>query len=263
MLIMNPDLKERKAGYIFLSIWLAILAFYLTWDGWVYEWEVCGYDGPNQHFDLDFFDMRYEVVNGQIKYISTNNLHNIIYLCYYGLLIAWLGLLTGNKYLKHGAMSLTSVMFLSILFTLRPSDHQHLIQFVWDVVHLSGVVACAYLFSRNKFNLIWSLPVMMSTWIVYYISLLILKPWPFWEHNNLAYYGINQVNKMPFYFYGLEFSLAIFVLLMINLGVIGLQPRFPGAKARVVLPFLIGFIAYLILLFLGLIEIEHLDIGTC
>jgi hypothetical protein len=263
MLNLNTDIGERKAGYLFMSIWLLILAFYLTWDGWVYEWEACGYSGPNQHFDLDFFDMRYEVINGQIKYISTNNLHNIIYLCYYGLLIAWLGLLTGNKYLKHGAMSLTSVMFLSILFTLRSSDHQYLLQFVWDIVHFSSVIACIYLFYKNKFILKWALPVLFSTWVIYYVSLFLLKPWPFWEHNNLAYYGINQINKMPFYFYGLEYSLAIFIILAINIGISWLQPKFPDKRVRTVLPLLIGIVAYLVLLFLGLVEIEHLDIGTC
>ncbi len=263
MINLNPDLNERKAGYIFMSVWFLILAIYLTWDGWVYEWEICGYNGPNQHFDLDLFDMQYEVINGQIKYISTNNLHNIIYLCYYGLLIAWLGLLTGNKYLKHGAMSLTPVIFLAILFTLRPSDHQHFIQFVWDTVHLSGLLACAYLFYKNKFIFRYAIPVILSTWVIYYLSLFLLKPWPFWENEQLAYYGINQINKMPFYFYGLEFVLAIIVLLCINTAITLLQPKFTGSKSRTVLPFLIGFAAYLILLFLGLIEIEHLDIGTC
>lgn len=263
MFSLNSDLSERKAGYLFMSIWLLILAFYLTWDGWVYEWEVCGYSGPNQHFDLDFFDMKYDVINGQIKYFSTSNLHNIIYLCYYGLLMAWLGLLTGNKFLKHGAMSLTSVMFLAILFTLRPSDHQHILQFVWDIVHISGIIACGYLFYKNKFSFRWALPVIFSTWLIYYLSLILLKPWPFWENNHLAYYGINQINKMPFYFYGLEFVLAIIILIFINLGVSGLQPKFSGRKARIFLPFIMGLVAYLILLFLGLVQLEHLDIGTC
>ena len=69
--------SEKKVGVVFLLMWIAIAVFYLTWDGWLYEWQSCGYLGTNQHFDLDFFDLNIQRnSDGTMLYLSTNNLHN-------------------------------------------------------------------------------------------------------------------------------------------------------------------------------------------
>ena len=38
----------RCLGTVSCCLWVLIGLLYLTWDGWLDEWRVCGYDGPNQ-----------------------------------------------------------------------------------------------------------------------------------------------------------------------------------------------------------------------
>ena len=70
---LNENLKERKLGYICLCAYIIIFVVYLFWDGWSFEWLEYGYNGANQHFDLNIFsDMDWELVDGEPVYYSTN-----------------------------------------------------------------------------------------------------------------------------------------------------------------------------------------------
>ena len=263
MVKLNDDLAERRVGWIFMIIWFAVLIFYLTWDGWIAEWRICGYNGPNQHFDLNFFDMRYSVVDGKIIYESTNNLHNIIYLCYYTFFFAWLGLLTGNRFCKQGATALTAFPVVATLFTLNPADHVYIVQIVYDIVHGSSTAACIYLFYKNDLKIKEASPVIWGTWGIYLLSRVLIQPWPFWENNTLGYFGVNQINTMPFYFYGMEFLLVIGIAYLANVVIFTVNSRLKRKILKAFFPFVMYAGLFITFQLLGLVTLEVLDLGTC
>lgn len=74
---------EKKLGLFFMILWILVSVFYMTWDGWLFEWRECGYSGPNQQFNLRISDMNYvRNPDGSITYRNTNNLHNLLYICH-------------------------------------------------------------------------------------------------------------------------------------------------------------------------------------
>jgi hypothetical protein len=260
---LNEDLKERKIGFLFMAIWLAVLIFYLTWDGWIAEWRICGYAGPNQHFDLDFFDMRYEVVGDHLVYYSTNNLHNIIYLCYYTFALAWIGMVTGNEFFRQGAMALMAFPVIATISTLNPHDHLYIVQIVYDIVHGSATAACVYLFYKHDLSLKKASPGIWGTWIVYILSRILVQPWPFWEHNTLGYFGVNQINTMPVYFYGFEYLIVIAIAYVANIVILAVQSKLSSRLMKALFPFFMFLTLFIIFQLMGLIVLENLDLGTC
>ena len=93
-------------GFICLGIYVMIFIIYLFWDGWAHEWYFYGYDGASQHFDINIFsDMVWSLNSkGERVIESTNNLHNLVYICYYTGLASVIGLITGNEWFKKGSI---------------------------------------------------------------------------------------------------------------------------------------------------------------
>lgn len=261
---LNEDLKERKMGYIFGAIWLAILIFYMTWDGWLYEWLECGYDGPNMHFDLDMFDMQWEIVNGEIVYYSTNNLHNIIYLCYVTFAFGVLALLTGNERLKHSAMALLPFPVMATMATLNPYDRLFVLQNVYDLVHLSGIIIGIYLFYKMDIDVKKAAPAIFFTWIIFFLSRILMQKWPYWaEGHEIGYFSVNQINDMPFYAYGFEYVIVVVLLFVINFVVAKILEKISGRIWKAVFPVALYSIVLLILNLSGLITLQNISLGTC
>ncbi len=261
---LNQNIFERRLGIFFMVLWILILMFYLTWDGWLYEWRDCGYSGPNQHFDLDLLDMKYEhTSDGGITYFSTNNLHNLIYLCYLVFLIGWLALLFGWEWAKQGAMATMGISLVAALSTLDLSDHAYMLQIVYDVVHLSGIVIGAYLFSKYYLKTSKSLPIVFGTWAVYLISHLMFTPWPFWENVGQAYFSVNQINDLPFFLFGVEYTLVLAIILSVSFMVEKMNSRTSNRVLRVLIPIGLYFVLCLVMYSLGLIMVQDMNMGTC
>jgi hypothetical protein len=261
---LNKHEGERRWGLIFGFIWLLILVFYLTWDGWIFEWIECGYDGPNQHFDLDFTDMRWAVVDGELVYYSTNSIHNILYLCYIQFLVGWLGLVTGNKYLRQGAMATLAFPVIATMSTLVPLwHHAYITYIVYNVVHTCGITIGIYLFSKEGMNTKETVPYILATWVIYFFTTILMKPWPYWEYNTLAYFSANQVNQMPFYLYGLEYGIVVLIFLVVNQIIVMIQARIGHRWARAFFPLVIFTVLCVVFIAAGLIVLQDIQLGTC
>ncbi|MGC9384135.1 MAG: hypothetical protein ACP5D6_06005, partial [Kosmotogaceae bacterium] len=70
----------------------------------------------------------------------TNNLHNLIYICYFVFFMGWFGLLFDVEWAKQGAMGTVGISFIATLSTLNPSDHLYILQINYDIVHVSGII---------------------------------------------------------------------------------------------------------------------------
>jgi hypothetical protein len=119
-----------------------------------------------------------------------------------------------------------------------------------------------YIFSKEKFSFKKGLPFIFLTWFFYLISRIVLEPWPYWKGNKDAYYSLNQVNDMPFYFYGLEYSIVIAVMVGLNLLIYLLLSKVKNRFLKVFIPFAVFIITYLIINSLGLIKIPQVDLRT-
>jgi len=212
---LRPSVWDKRIGIFFAIVWIALFVFYLTWDGWVYEWRSLGLSGPNQHFDLNIFDMdARHLPDGAIKYISTNNIHSIIYMCFITILLGWTGLLTGNKWLKNGCVLTLPISVIAIFSTLNPiTDHLYSVQIAYDVVHLSSAILGLYIIATSGFRLKYSFPTAFLTWALYILSRIFLEPSPYWSKDANGYFSLNQINDMPVYFYGLEYGIVVLILL--------------------------------------------------
>jgi hypothetical protein len=261
---LNENRFERKLGLIFMLIWLAIFAFYLTWDGWLYEWRECGYKGQNQHFDLDLFDMRYSYDGaGGIIYHSTNNLHNLIYLCYLIFFLGWFGLLFDIEWAKQWTMATMGISVVAALSTLRLSDHLYVLQIVYDIVHLSGIAIGFYLFWKYDLKIKRAVQAIMATWIVYMLSHLFFTPWPFWQNQGMAYYSINQINDLPFFLFGLEYLIVVFLLIGIDFVTIRVNSKLQNGLSKTLVPLGLYVLLCVTLIALGLIIVPDLSMNTC
>jgi len=256
--------KEREIGIFLLLIWTAVTVFYLTWDGWVQEWEILGYSGPNQHFDFDLFDMRYiRTEDGGYIYISTNNLHNLMYICYFILFMAWAGFLFNWEWAKQGLMATIGIPFIaSIVMLEKFEDSANVMMIVYHILHLSSVVPGLYLLSERKLSLRRSIPGTLGTWFFYVLSRVILEPFPYWKGERDAYYSLNQINDMPFYFYGLEYGTVILILLGVNFTITVYNLKIKSKVWRILLPIFNYMVVYIILRSLGLISFPTVDTRT-
>ncbi|TYB84138.1 MAG: hypothetical protein FXF54_12540 [Kosmotoga sp.] len=260
---LNSNLTERRLGWIFLTIWLLSFIFYITWDGWIQEWRITGYDGPNQHFDLNIFDLSVTVKSdGTYIYNSTNNLHNLIYICYFVFFMGWFGLLFDVDWLKQGTMGTVGVSFIATLSTLNPHDHLYILQITYDIVHLSGIFLGLYLFTRYRPSLKLMTPGILLTYVFYILSRIIYEPWPYWEESANAFYSINQINDVPFYFYGLEYSIVLALLFGMNIIIRLITNRIEKRKYWIYVPIIVYTATCLIMLSLNLINLPTIDMTT-
>lgn len=260
---LNSNPGERRFGWILLALWVIMLAFYCTWDGWIWEWHSQGYGGASQHFDLDLFDLRWErASDGSMSYASTNNLHNIIYICFAVFTMAWVGLLFDAGWARQGVMATMGFPFVATLVTLKPSDHLYLVQIVYDAVHISGIAAGAYFFFKDIPVLRRGLAGVAITWCFYLVSRVLCEPWPYWSEPRNAYFSVNNINDIPFYFFGLEFLLVVLLALGAHAAIIALRRWLPGPRARVLVPLIIYGAMCGILKSLGLIEPPDLSGST-
>ncbi len=261
---LNENLKERKMGYIFGGIWIAVTLFYATWDGWIYEWKQCGYNGPNQHFDLNLFDMVWEMQNGQVIYYSTNNLHNIIYLCFFTFLIGVIALITGNEKLRHSTMALLAFPIMAAFATLNPPDHLYIVQIVYDLVHFCGAFIGVYFYYTTDLDIKKAKEGILFTWVIFFVSRLLVQKWPYWAPGNeIGYFSVNQINNMPFYAYGFEYGVVVIILFVVNFGMAKIIEKIPDRKWKALFPFAFYCIVLIIFMAAGLIVIQDIDLGTC
>lgn len=287
---LNENLKERKMGYIFLSIYFVIFLVYLFWDGWHFEWYYYGYGGANQHFDLNIFsDMVWSLNSeGEREIESTNNLHNLVYICYYTGLASAFALITGNEWLKKGSIATLAFPVISFFSTINPfyakevftweifRYHFYFLQIFYDLNHICGMIMGVYiLYSTAKkgekiVDYKKMLPILLFTWFLFYLSKIFLQKWPFWAPGNeLGVISTNQINNMPFYFYGLEYIIVIVLLYFINFLLNAAdkwlkKSDFPErikisyAKLITFVPFIIFVVLTLIFIAVGLIILQEI-----
>jgi hypothetical protein len=260
----TPDRLARRIGAAGLVIYLAIGAFYATWDGWLFEWRECGFRGPNQHFDLDLFDMRWDLVGGIPVYHSLSNLHNLLYLCDLQLLLGALGLLLGVRSFRQGSIALLPLTVSSLASTVVPlHDHLYPLQWAYDLVHLSGTAMGAFLLAREEVDLRSGGPWIWASWGVFLASKVACCKWPFWEYP-VAFFSLNQINHMPFSFYGLEYLLVVALLYGVAWLTAVLLRRFLGHPvARAVVPVGLFLAVCLAVNLAGFIQLQDIHTGTC
>lgn len=247
-----------------MFLWIMISFFYMTWNGWLFEWRECVYEGPNQRFNLDLFDLEYHrQPDGSITYVTTNNLHNIIYICHLVFLLGWVGLLFDVNWAKQGAMATMGISLGASFAPLHPSDHLYILQIVYNVVHFSGVFMGLYLFMKYRFHILKGLPAVLMTWGLYLASRVILEPWPFWSEPANAYYSVNQINDMPFYFYGLEYGVFVLVVLGVNLWIHLMIRKSRNNCWRVIAPIIAYSTLAVMVLALNLTQPPEMNLGTC
>lgn len=274
---LNPNRKQRKIGFFFLTIYLSIIIFYLFFDGWHFEWLAYGYDGANQHFDLNIFsDMDWELVNGVPVYNSTNNLHNLIYMCLWTGILSAFALVTGNKWLRQGAVGTMAFPVISTFSTINPfiaSDiltfdifryHFYILQIVYDINHLSGIILGVYNFhllikDKEEINFKKITPIIMFTWLLFILSRFLLQKWPFWDPaNRIGMISTNQINNMPFFLYGFEYIIVVALLYFINVVVKFSIPKIQNHKMKLIFPFLVFAGFTIIFVMIGLIVLQEI-----
>jgi len=277
MVKLNENLKQRRIGFFFLGVFLIIFVFYLLWDGWLYEWVEYGYAGANQHFDWNIFgDMQWEIVDEEQIYESTNNLHNLSYICWWTGLNSALALIFDNKWLRQGAMATLAFPVISLFSTINPlvaKDiftmeifhlHSYILQLMYDATHVAGVIMGVYIFyiaakRDEEIDFKKIAPIFIFTWILFYISRFTLQKWPFWDPaNELALIGTNQVNSMPFMFYGLEYGVVIVLLYGINFLVKTVNRRIPNPKLKTVFPFVLFAVLTVVFILANLIVLQDI-----
>jgi hypothetical protein len=252
---------ERRVGIVFLLISIAIACFYLTWDGWLYEWQSCRYEGTNQHFDLEFSDLQIERNDdGSVLYHSTNNLHNLIYICYIVIVLGSIGLITGNQWFKQGAIAIYPISVVSVISTLLPlSNHLNIIQIAYDLVHLFSIILGLYCLYHEGIVFKKTLFGIFISWGCYLLARVLLEPWPYWLTDKNAYFSLNQINDMPFYFYGLEYLVVVFILIIINYIFSLVQHKKPQLFWKMLFPLLCSLVVGFSLLGSGMIKLQQLD----
>ena len=284
---LNENLKERKMGFIFLSIYFVIFLVYLFFDGWAHEWYFYGYGGKSQHFDLDIFsDMVWSLSEGKRVIESTNNLHNLVYICYYTGLASAFALITGNEWLKKGSIATLAFPVISFFSTINPfyakdvftweifRYHFYFLQIFYDLNHICGMImGVTILYNTAKKNekivdFKKMAPIIMFTWFLFYLSKIFLQKWQFWTPGNeLGVISTNQINNMPFDFYGLEYIIVVVLLYFINfllntadkwLKKSGFPEKVNISYAKLItfVPFIIFVVLTLIFIAVGLIVLQ-------
>ncbi|MCF2140695.1 MAG: hypothetical protein K9W44_11630 [Candidatus Lokiarchaeota archaeon] len=275
MIKLNENKRERHWGYFFMGIYIFIFLFYLFFDGWHFEWLHYGYSGANQHFDFNIFgDMQWDIINGERVYYSTNNLHNLVYICYWTGTISYLALITGNKWLRQGSVATMAFPVISAFSTINPfvaSDiftwdifyyHSYILQIIYDLNHLCGIIMGIYNYNalnKNNENINFKkiTPTILFTWLLFILARIFLQKWPYWAPGNeLGMISTNQINNMPFVFYGLEYIIVIALLYFINGILYFVGPRIKRTWVRTLAQFLVFAIITIIFVQVGLIELQ-------
>ena len=129
-------------------------------------------------------------------------------------------------------------------------------------MHLSGTIIGVYLFYKVDFKLRKAIPTIVGTWVLYLVARILCEPWPYWATNGNAYFSTNQINDMPFYFYGLEYSIVVAVLLAINYAIMRLDSMMPNRKLKGLLPIFVYVVVCALLQIFGLIRIQDIPIAA-
>ena len=283
MVTLNENLKERRLGYFFMVIYIGILLVYLFFDGWLYEWLELGYDGASQHWDFNIFgDMQWEIAgsgdNEHPIYLSTNNLHNLVYSCYWTATISYLSLITGNEWLRQGAIATMAYPVMSLLSTINPVEasniftvdifhyHTYIIQIMYDLTHVCGTIMAVYIFytackKGEEIDIKKITPTLMFTWALFILTRLTLQKWPYWAAGNeIGLISTNQINNMPFYLYGLEYGLVVVILYILNLGTKYTVKHIKNPKVQTLVPFAFFAILTIVMVMIGFIELQEIPI---
>ncbi len=280
---LNENLKERRMGFIFMFVFFLISLFYLFYGGWLYEWVEYGFAGASQHWDWKVFnDMSYEIIDGEYVYYSTHNLMHFLYLCYWSAYVCFFYLITGNKWLRQGAIATMAFPVMTLFSTINPvnvqdifsSDvflfHSYYLQFVFDMNHVAGIIMGFYIFytavrDKVELNLKMMAPFILGTWVIYILTKAIMTDGLFWVVLNGwvpsgvgGYYDTNQINMFPFHFYGLEYLLVVFLLFGINFGVKLLTRKISNPKWQAIIPYGLFAGLTIIMVLMGLIELQNI-----
>lgn len=275
MIKLNENRTQRRVGFFFLGVYVFILIVYLFFDGWHYEWLHYGYDGINQHWDWNVIgDMQWELIDGKPVYYSTNNLHNLVYTCYWIAVNSVFALILDNKFLRQGAMATLAFPVISFFSTINPyvakevftTDiffyHSYGLQIVYDLNHISGTIMGVYIFyiaaKRNEeIDLKKIAPMILFTWVLFILARVTLQKWPFWAPvNEVAMIGTNQINDMPFIFYGLEYIIVVALLYAINILVKAVNKHISNPKMKTVFPFVLFAVLTIIFIMADLIVLQ-------
>jgi len=88
-------------------------------------------------------------------------------------------------------------------------------------------------------------------------------PWPFWEKVGQAYFSVNQINDLPFFLFGVEYTLVLAIILSVNFLVEKLNSRTSNRVLRVLIPIGLYFVLCLVMYSMGLIIVQDMNMGTC
>ena len=275
MITLNENKTQRKIGYFFLVIYIGIFAFFTFWDGYIFEWLYYGYNGKSQHFDFIFNDMVWDIVGGERIYYSTNNADMLLYMCHWTGLFASFALITGNKYLRQGAMATMAFPVMSAFSTINPIVaidlfnpdvflyHTYIQQIVSDIVHITGAIMGVYLFyiaakQNEELEIKKYTPTLLFTWLLYIVTKFSLQKYPWVEGSELAYHGTNQVNNMPFYIFGFEYLLVLVIIYIFNTIIKYANRKIPNPKYKTLVPFAIFASLTIIFVLTGLVVLQDL-----
>jgi hypothetical protein len=284
MIKLNENKTQRRIGFFFMVIYIGIFLFYLFWDGWLYEWiqPGVGYSGTSQHFDFNIFgDMIWRITdleNGIREYDATNNLHNLVYTCYWTATIAYLALITGNKWLRQGSMATFGFPVMSMFSTINPVDaadafnpiifhyHSYILQIVYDINHICGTIMCIYIFyitakQNEEIEFKYIHPTAIFTWILYLLARIFLSDWPYLANmNSIGMISTNQINNMIWNWYGTEYIIAFSFIYLINFIIKYANRRIKNPKLKTLFPFVFFAIFTVTFIAIGLIELQDYSI---
>lgn len=221
--------------------------------------------------------MDWELINNQPTYYETNNLHNLIYLCLWTAMISIFALITGNKWLRQGSVATLAFPIMSAFSTINPlvavdiftldvfRYHLYALQIVYDINHGCGMFMGIYNYyllnkEEEEINLKQITPTIGLTWIVYFISRILLQKWPFWDqtHQTTGMFSLNQINNMPFYFFGFEYIIVVALLYFINFLLLTINKQIKNIKIKTLFPFVIFAGLTIIFVLSGLIILQNI-----
>ena len=207
--------------------------------------------------------MRWDLVDGTVVYRSLSNVHNLLYLCDLQLLLGALGLLLGIRSLRQGSLALLPLTVSAVASTIVPlRDHLYPLQWAYDLVHLSGLSVGAFLLAREAPDLRAGWPWIGASWGVFLASKVVCCKWPFWEHPQ-GFFSLNQINHMPFSFYGLEYIPVVGLLCAVGWLTAVALGRLRHPVARALLPVGLFLAVCFAVTLAGLVRLQDIHTGTC
>ncbi|MEA2065720.1 MAG: hypothetical protein U9O65_01245 [Thermotogota bacterium] len=176
--------------------------------------------------------------------------------------MGWFGLLFDIEWLKQGTIATVGVSFIATLSTLNPSNHLYNLQIIYDMVHLSGIFLGLYLFIKYRPSLKFMTSGILLTSVFYILSRIIYEPWPYWKESANAFYSANQINDVPFYFYGLEYSIVLAILFGKNVIIALTNNKIEDKKFWILVPMIIYTATCIILFSLNLVNQPTVNLTT-